>query len=184
MTQLGGSYSIIEGKQYSEEEIPDVLDTFDTLPTQVGINRSKAEQLQPNTALDRNGPLSFHVPASDLQINPGNIYLIIKGRLVNKEDYTRIPLMTGAGPAVPNDLRRVLGVNGTMNSLFKNCSVKINNTTINQVENLYGYRADLETKLGFCKDTKKGSLSLSMFDEETLRKMTQYIMSHKKEPEK
>jgi hypothetical protein len=168
MTQLGGSYSIIEGKQYSEEEIPDVLDTFDTLPTQVGINRSKAEQLQPNTALDRNGPLSFHVPASDLQIDPGNMYLIIKGRLVNKEDYTRIPLTVGAGPPAPNDLRRVLGVNGTMNSLFKNYSVKINNTTINQVENLYGYRADLETRLGFCKDTKKGSLSLSMFDEETV----------------
>jgi hypothetical protein len=159
-------------QQVSEERLPSELDAFSTFPTQVGIQRSEAEKLQPVTGLDRSGPISFHIPASEDQIDPANLFILMMAKIVHKKDFKNIPLTVpdpadGAAPPIHNVNRCVLPVNGMLSSLFKNCTVKVNNTVINKVENMYGYRADIETRLGFCQETKKGSLSLCLFDEET-----------------
>ena len=61
----------------------------------------------------------------------------------------------------------VIPINGIANSLFKNVEVKINNTVVSNVNNMYAYRANLENHLGMDIGVQTRSMSMEGYYPET-----------------
>ena len=65
-----------------------------------------------------------------------------------------------------NNPSKVIPVNGLSHTWFNNVIVKINGTVIKSINNKYAYRGDLEMRLSFSREIKKGHLRMCGFDEE------------------
>lgn len=143
-----------------EEVLPDNMNLHDTLPTQVGIYEATEELVEPTTALEAEGIISFTTNCGSNQfIDPYNCNLMFTLRIV-KADGTHLV----AGDA---QSRHVTLINGIGYSLFKSITVKLNDAIISTTD-LYSWKADLDIRLGYTKAVKRGALQLLGFDEESI----------------
>lgn len=137
------------------------LDLFDVPPTQTSVENSFYRQFFPTTSLERGGPIEFQVkvPASsylDLQ----QTILYLKCRIM-KHNGDAIASVAATHADFPKTL--VAPISYFHATLFKNVEVYLNSKPVNQTDNLYGYKAYLETLLSFSREAKTGQLQGAYF---------------------
>ncbi|XP_069615892.1 uncharacterized protein F54H12.2-like [Ranitomeya imitator] len=118
------------------------LDIFDIPPTQTSIEKSLFVEVQPVAALSDNGPLDFCISGSgDYYYDLNNTQLYINCRIV-KQDNTAIA-----------DGSRV--------------DITLGDQLISQSDNLYSYRAYIETLLNYSSQTLSSQFTAGLFYKDT-----------------
>jgi len=108
------------------------FDIFARKPIQSSVLDTTEIAFKPIASIGQND-LEFHIPAvSDLYTNL-NIKLYVRGRLV-KADGTSLAATDKTGV-----------VNNLLHSLFSQCAISLNGTSITSASELYPYRSYLET---------------------------------------
>ena len=128
-----------------------------TLPMQIRVKQTKMVEFNPMYSIDKEGPICFSIPETTKElILPSSIQLYLELSVQSKGD-----TITEDGKA------HVIPVNGIANSLFKNVKVKINNTVVSNINNMYAYRANLENCLGMDIGVQTRSMSMEGYYPET-----------------
>ncbi|KAM4045385.1 uncharacterized protein F54H12.2-like [Anomaloglossus baeobatrachus] len=114
------------------------LDIFDLPPTQTSIEKLHFVEVQPIAALSDNAPLEFFISESgEYYYDLNNTLLYINCRIV-KQDNTAI-----------GDTARVAFINYPLAKLFNQVDINLGDRLISQSDNLYSYRAYIETLLNY-----------------------------------
>lgn len=140
------------------------LDLFSVPSTQVSVLNSPYKQYHPVNAVTGNAPLEFHITGGDedfLDLYNSFLYLSFS---IRRPDGTA--LSPPAGDAAPNE-SIVFPINYIASTLFKSIEVYLNGVQISTNDNLYAYRAFLETQLTYGSDVKNGFLQGAMFYQDT-----------------
>jgi hypothetical protein len=99
--------------------------------------------------------LEFTIPAeTDFYVDP-NIHIFVSGQLVSADGKTL------------DSTDHTSVINNLLSSLFSQCSVNLNGTPIKQSTQNYGYRAMLETLLGYGLDASSTHLTNSFWYRES-----------------
>ncbi|XP_073514023.1 uncharacterized protein F54H12.2-like [Phyllobates terribilis] len=132
------------------------LDIFDIPPTQTSIEKSLFVEVQPIVALSDNAPLEFYISgSSEFYFDLNNTLLYINCRIV-KTDNT----------AIPEDARVAL-INYPIATLFNQVDITLGGRLISQSDNLYGYRAYIETILNYSSSTLATQFTVGLFYKDT-----------------
>ena len=128
-----------------------------TLPTQIGVKQTKMVEFNPRYSIDKEGPICFSIPETTKElILPSSIQLYLELSVQSR------------GETITEDGRaHMIPINGIANSLFKYVEVKINNTVVLNINNMYTYRADLENHLGMDIGVQTRSMSVEGYYPET-----------------
>ena len=149
------------------EAIPEILDIHGTLPTQIAILGGKYVIIAPSVGYEKTGKITFRVKTDACQfLNPSHTYLIVVSKILDSKGKGIKMTVEEGGRAVHAADSDVLFVNGISTAWFKNVEIKINGQIVDFGDNLYMYRADLETKLSYPRAVKEGFLSICGWDEE------------------
>ena len=139
------------------------LELFEIPPTQTSIEESRYEQFYQLTGLDRNTPIEFKITAAqDEYLDLFQSQLYLKAKIVDSTG-TALPRGRTGDPAVLEDKALVFPVNYFPGSYFNRVECYINSKPVGSSENLYPYRAYMETALSYMQDVKQTSLHASMF---------------------
>lgn len=144
----------------SMECLKSELDLFNVAPTQTSIENTFFVNYHPITSLERGGPLEFVVKTSeDTYLDLQHTILYLKTRILNKNGDAI------SKPAAPNTstTHLVAPINYFHATQFKNLDVYINNKLANSSDNLYPYRAYIESALSFDSDARKSQLACSLY---------------------
>ena len=142
--------STVELGPVSKGTLPPYLMLHQTLPTQIRVKQTKMVEFNPTYSIDKEGSICFSIPETTKElILPSSIQLYLKLSVQSKGN-----MITDDGKA------HMIPINGIANSLFKNVEVKINNTVVSNVNNMYAYRANLENHLGMDIGVQTRSMSL------------------------
>jgi hypothetical protein len=128
------------------------LDLFVVPGTQVSIEHCSTVDYHPISALTHGLPIEFSVNGS------GEHYI----DLANTQLFIRAKILKSNGEPI-TDTDEVSTVNLTLQSLFSEIDFKINDTLVSGSNNMYPYRAYLETLLNYGKDAKSSQLVASMY---------------------
>jgi hypothetical protein len=132
------------------------LDLFTVPHTQIAVDRGLWEEVQLTNSCTNEGPYEFRIPKDHtlLHINRNFIYMQL-----NIVDPDGTAIAAGAEVAPINLLGK---------TFFNNVKVKIGGKTVSNANNLYPYRAYLETELNYGGDAKRTHLQAAMYyrDEE------------------
>ncbi|KAM3915724.1 uncharacterized protein F54H12.2-like [Leptodactylus fuscus] len=140
----------------SEECTKSELDIFDIPPTQTSIENSFFVEAQPIAALTDKAPLEFFISGtSDFYYDLNNTFLYINCRIV-KQDNTAIA-----------DGARVGFINYPIATLFNQVDVTLGDRLISQSDNLYSYRAYLETLLSYSNQSLESQFTAGLFYKDT-----------------
>ncbi|KAM4012540.1 uncharacterized protein F54H12.2-like [Anomaloglossus baeobatrachus] len=132
------------------------LDIFDLPPTQTRIEKSLFVEVQPIAALSDNAPLEFFISGSgEYYYDLNNTLLYINCRIV-KQDNTAI----GADA-------RVSFINYPLATLFNQVDITLGDRLISQSDNLYSYRAYIETLLNYSSQTLSSQFTAGLFYKDT-----------------
>lgn len=108
-------------------------------------NTHVAEYYPQHTITNETSPITFFIPGNDIQyIDVNDIALYIRGSLKDSTGTALAPWATA----------RCAPVNNFLHSLFQQCTVQLNEKFITETDNLYAYRAYIETILGYGGDYK------------------------------
>ncbi|XP_075439047.1 uncharacterized protein F54H12.2-like [Ascaphus truei] len=132
------------------------LDIFEIQPTQTSIEKSLYVEIQPLAALSETAPLEFYIAGSGkhyFDLNNTLIYITCK---IVKQDNT--PIADGA---------RVSLINYPIATLFNQLDVTLGDRLISQSNNLYAYRAYIETILNYSADALSTQLTTGLFYKDT-----------------
>lgn len=140
------------------------LELFQMPPTNVTEEESRKVDFFPVTSLARQGPIIFQLTADDYHyIDTSDAILYLQCCIVNR-DGTDIPRQTNVGGHnVANPHRLVYPENLFGASLFKNLEVYLNDKLISENDNLYPYRAYIQTIITYSKAVKDTVLQTSLF---------------------
>lgn len=141
------------------------LELFQVPNTQTSVERTQFSIFNPITSPDRQAPLDFVINSSDWYLDPTQIWLYTKNKIVF-HDGTDLPEQEAPAdgqPAVTPDRSIVYPVNNFHSSRFRALDVHLNGRLITPSDNLYPYRAYLETLLTHRPDVAKNQLQLQMF---------------------
>ncbi|XP_069615979.1 uncharacterized protein F54H12.2-like [Ranitomeya imitator] len=132
------------------------LDIFDIPSTKTSIEKSLFVEVQPIAALSDNGPLEFFISGSgDYYYDLNNTLLYINCSIV-KQDNTAIA-----------DGVRVGLINYPLATLFNQVDITLGERLISQSDNLYSYRAYLETLLNYSLQTLSSQFTAGLFYKDT-----------------
>lgn len=128
---------------------------FQMPPTQSSIETTREIEYSPLAAINPNANtqlIEFHIPGSSEEfIDLDSVYLYVKLRYGAKYETTAAGVKTQVKCTLDN-----MGlVNNALHSLFERVELQIGSTTINEVPNLYQYRAYIENLLGYSAEAKK-----------------------------
>lgn len=154
----------------TREIIKSEADVFGVNATQTAIEQSSLQKHYPLTTVDRAGPLEFKIVSSDDEyIDASTHFLYTKNRILDENgqelEVTVPPAVDGGQPGT-NDDAIVFPINYFHATRFKNVEVKINGKSVTSNDNLYPYRAYLETLLNYESNVKKEQLALSFFEKD------------------
>ncbi|XP_066457872.1 uncharacterized protein F54H12.2-like [Eleutherodactylus coqui] len=128
------------------------LDIFTIPPTQTSIEKSLFVEVLPITALTDNTPLEFFISGSgEYYYNLNNTLLHLTCRIV-KQHNTAIP-----------DGARVGFINYPVATLFNQVDITLGDRLISQSDNLYSYRAFIETILNYSGQTLASQFTAGLF---------------------
>ncbi|XP_075455201.1 uncharacterized protein F54H12.2-like [Ascaphus truei] len=125
-------------------------------PTQTRIEKSLYVEIQPLAALSETAPLEFYIAGSGehyFDLNNTLIYITCK---IVKQDNT--PIADGA---------RVSLINYPIATLFNQLDVTLGDRLISQSNNLYTYRAYIETILNYSADALSTQFTTGLFYKDT-----------------
>ena len=144
------------------EAVPSCLDIHSCLPTQVAILGRRYYKVDPINSIDNTNSIEFKVSSAENElIYPRHTILQVQARVL-KANGNEIPsrVNDNAGNPQHNPGSQVCPANGLSYMLFKNLTVKLNDTQISHGDGMYAYRGDLDTQLLNNVQAKKGSLRM------------------------
>src|SRR6476469_9024126 len=100
----------------------------------------------------------FTVPPTQTSIESGQDYIDVG----NTQLYVRAQILRGDNTPIDNT-DHVGPINLTLQSLFSEVDVKLNDTVISSSNNTYSYRSYLETVLSFGTEAKKSQLTSALY---------------------
>ena len=128
------------------------LDLFAVPPTQTSIESGTWVEYILISALAHGLPIEFNI------IGSGQDYV----DLANTQLYVKVKVLRGNDQDI-DGTDHVAPVNLTLHSLFSEVYFKLNDTLISSTNNMYPYRAYLETLLSYGYDAKKSQLTSSLY---------------------
>ncbi|XP_031762357.1 uncharacterized protein F54H12.2-like [Xenopus tropicalis] len=140
----------------SDECAKSELDIFQIPPTQTSIEKSLYVESQPIAELADNAPLEFFISGSGeyyYDLNNTLLYILCK---IVKQDNTVI-----------GDGARVGFINYPIASLFNQVDITLGDRLISQSDNLYTYRAYIETLLNYSPQTLSSQFTAGLFYKDT-----------------
>lgn len=141
-----------------EEGIPDFMVGHLSLPTNVGILGRREECIEPSNAIGDTGSIHFRVTSSANEVIDVNATTMT----------TKFRVVAADGALLPDDLAQVAArmavVNGMHSAMIKNMAIRFNNLLITTADNMYHYRAHLETQLYNDINVKRGKLKSILWD--------------------
>lgn len=145
--------------QNSCECVQSELDLFATPPTQTSVEEGYWHQIGTVTSVNDGGPYVFNVSgAGDDYLDLANTFLYVKAQIV-KNDGTNV------------DDQNVGPINLWLHSLFADASVNLNEKLVSSPNNMYPFRAYLETLLSYGPAAKDSQLTSEMWYKDTATKM-------------
>lgn len=120
------------------------LNLFHHLPVQSEIERSHWQPLDSDASLESQGPITFRCPADGDYTDLANSFLHCQCHVTEENGG---PLETGT---------KIAPINNMMHSLFDEIEFSINGTTLHAGDQMYQYRAYLETHQNYSRGVKKG----------------------------
>ncbi len=130
------------------EALTNDIDLHSTLATQVGIIGEEEREISPDNSLDSSNTINFTINSSlNYLIKPESIFLCGTFKITDGEGKDIPDQVLQNGNMIPNPASRVLPVNYTPGTVFKSCTVKLNDTVIEEGNTLHAYRANLEERL-------------------------------------
>jgi hypothetical protein len=130
----------------SAETVSSELDIFGPKPVQSAILGTTQVTYKPTAAVEPID-LEFVVPADNDTYIDMNIHIYVKGKLT-KADGTSLDATDFTA-----------GTNKLLHSIFSQCSVALNGTTITPATDLYNYRSFFETILSYGSDASASHLT-------------------------
>ena len=128
------------------------LDLFTSPMTQTAIENGVWTEYNPVSAINDGAPIEFFVGGS------GTDYI----DLANTQLFVRAQLLRGDGTPIDNT-NRVAPVNLFLHSLFGEVDLKLNDSLVSSANNMYAYRAYIETLLSYGSDAKRSQLTASLY---------------------
>jgi len=149
-----------------EDCLREELDLFSPPKFQTSVDEGSWDKLAPlpgyNTSSASN--LEFQYSGTDEYPDLDQTFLYLKVSIRKKEpnqnDYTPIKATDKIGP-----------VNNFLHSIFKSATLFINNTSIENANDMYAYRAYIENLLGYSRCAKDSHLQNALFYKDTAGKM-------------
>ena len=133
------------------------FDYFQSELVQAAVQNEFDPEFSPIAALQDGSPIEFNIKGADrLYLDLNNSKLEIKGKIVLDEDGANIPGDANIGP-----------VNNFMHSLFSHVEVGLQGVTVGDVNNLYPYRAFLETILSTNEQIQNTRLKSVIWERDT-----------------
>jgi hypothetical protein len=137
------------------------LDLFSSLPTQVNLDDSRFVKYYPVTNIDRSAPLEFLIKVPEFQyLDVASTIYFLKTKIV-KTDGTNLGGLDADGRVPAGS--KCFPINLYHATQFKSLEVYLNNTLISSADNLYAYRAYLETLLTYSPKAKEEHLTTSLW---------------------
>ena len=148
----------------SPECLKSELEIFDVPPTQASIEKSKIHKIYTTNSVDKYGPLEFKIrlPREEYW-DPSSVVLYTKNRILDQNGQELTTQTNANGDIIIPDDSVVFPINYFHATRFKNVEVFINSKLVSNSENLYPYRAFLETLLTYGTDAKNEQLRCGMF---------------------
>uniref|UniRef100_A0A336MPY8 CSON004537 protein n=1 Tax=Culicoides sonorensis TaxID=179676 RepID=A0A336MPY8_CULSO len=118
------------------------LDLFSTPPIQSSILRTEKVSYNPITSLENSGTIDFHIPGNgDTYRDMSSIQMLLTVQIVDNT------------PALQNQNAQVVyGVNNLFHSMFRQCTVFLNNAMVSHDDTNYHYKCFFETILNYGRD--------------------------------
>lgn len=132
------------------------LDLFKTRPTQTSIEATQWIEYKPVTSLTDDSPIEFVIPGQ------GGEYIDLAHTILQLQ----VSIQTEKGEKITNK-SLVVPVNNFMHSLFSQIDVFFNQKLVSPPNNLYPYRAYIETLLNYSEEAKKSHLTTSLWYDDT-----------------
>ncbi|XP_063975165.1 uncharacterized protein F54H12.2-like [Diachasmimorpha longicaudata] len=127
------------------------LDLFTISPTQTSIENSQFVYYNPVSTLSDDAPIEFIVPGhGEEYIDLAHTMIKVRARILKPE-----------GTAALDD--SVGPVNNFLHSMFNQVDVYFNQKVVTPPNNLYAYRAYIETLLNYGTDAKSSHLGMSLW---------------------
>ena len=130
----------------TEEKITGEVDLFGPIMTQNCLLNEFNRRFAPLASIAEGAPIEFLVKGADqlyLDLNDSRLHLRVK---MTKADGTNMTAATGAIINLP------------LHSLFREVSVELNGRSVSDPNQMYPYRAYLETLLNYSKETQETRL--------------------------
>lgn len=141
------------------------LELFSVNPTQAVVEKTITTEFRPLSAVNGSSCIQFRFPTpSDQYLQFNETYLYVKIRfLLERTDDQDITL---------DDWKKVIPANYLLHSLFKQVELVIGDEEIIKAPQTYAYKSYIEALLGFSDESKKSSLTSSMWhDNGTVRSL-------------
>lgn len=138
------------------EVLKSELNIFNELPTQLSVENGQWVWHKPISSIGSSSVIEFAVPGS------GEYYTDLAMTML----YCKVKIVKTDGTALPTGANVAL-VNNSLHSLFKQCEVKLNDTTVSPSAANYPYRAYIETLLNFGNDAKNSHLGTAGWYKDT-----------------
>ncbi len=130
------------------------LDLFSPQPVQSSILRTEKVSYNPITSLENSGSIDFHIPGNgDTYRDMASIQMVLSLII---EDLTPLPEAVANQP--PPVRNTVYVVNNIFHSLFRQCTVFLNNTLVSHDDTNYHYKCFFETILNYGNDAAETHL--------------------------
>lgn len=136
---------------HSSECVKSELDLFTLPPTQTSIEQSQFVYYNPISTLSDESPIEFIVPGH------GEEYLDLAHTMIK----IRAKIVKADGTATATD--SIGPVNNFLHSMFNQVDVYFNQKVVTPPNNLYAYRAYIETLLNYGEDAKNSHLQMSLW---------------------
>ena len=145
------------------------LDLFTTPMTQLACEKSRYVEYHPQTSVDRDAPLEFTIFSSTEYIDPSNVILYIKSKIVG-ENGGALPNRTSQTNATIPNRSFVWPINYINGTRFKSVEVYLCGHKISESDFLYPYKSYLQVLLSYSDETKYGELSAAGWSKDTVPK--------------
>ena len=139
----------------------DELDLFSPPVYQTAVEEGSWDKIAPLPGYNSN-TVEFHYSGTDEYPDLEQTYLYLK---VSIRKRTATQTDQNATPITEND--KIAPVNNFMHSIFRSATLYINNTAIENTNDMYAYRAYIENLLSFSKSAKDTHLNNCLFIKDT-----------------
>lgn len=146
----------------TKEVMKSELELFSIHPTQTSIEETKFVKYYPQTSIERSSSIEFVIHSDKEYIDPSNIFLYLKARILDEDGKRLSPIIGGGDNDIPAK-SMVFPINYFHATCFKSVEVYINNTNVGANDTLYPYRAYIEMLLSYSKNTKDEQLKAAMY---------------------